>query len=218
MKPVSILFITTLILTGCTSFSSTPITRIAGGFFSGDSNGQPKFRLGARPHKGIPVRLKVQTHADVYIKETLTYVKNEAGITQPFCGTRNLHVEVLPVITEQVVMVDFKRPASGTLGLDIDLTDEEYFKKIHSQLEDTTIVESANLVNSILKATVAANEGVQKSNPPGFEEVVRTVAYQRFDVSAVDYEDQLEAFVNYHLNDCHQCAGPPRYDAASVPN
>jgi hypothetical protein len=220
MKPVSVLIVTLLMLAGCTSFSSTPITRIAGGVFSGDSNGHPKFRLGSRPHKGMPVRLKVQTHTDVYIKETLTYVSNAQGISQPFCSTRNLHVEVLPVITEQVVMVDFKRPASGTLGLDVELTDEEYFKKIHSKLEDTTIVESANLVNSILKATVAANEGAPKPKqvPAGFEEVVRTVAYQRFDVSAADYEDQLEAFVNNHLNDCHQCAGPPRYDATIIPN
>ena len=50
---------------GCSSITSTPISRTDENSFYGDTNGKPKLFGRTRAFKGTPVKLKVQTHVDV---------------------------------------------------------------------------------------------------------------------------------------------------------
>ncbi len=208
-----------VIAQGCASFSSTPISRFDDNSFVGDSNGRVKIWDRARPFKGTPVKLKVQTHTDIFIDETY-YLKLEGGRwTELSIGTKLYSVRQKEVMTDQIVMVDFKRPASGTLDLTLEYNDAHYLKSVNSKLEDNTLEDSANLVGTIVKSfstpTSAENVAAAKSVKPSIIPVTRTVAYQRFDINAADYEQQMECFVNQHLNNCNVCGITPSYDRAT---
>lgn len=211
------------LLVGCRSISSTPVSRFDNDSYSGNSNGQHRWFCNARPHKGVPVKLKVTTHCDVFIKErycvelrdstttkksTSETAKPHLQLEEPLADTPLTFVESIPVQTDQVILVDFKRPGSGSLNLDATFTDEQYFKKITSKLQDDTITDSAALVKSIAKfagTPVAANT---KDAPPESSNrtwLERTIAYQRFDINDPLYEVKLEEFVNTHL---HACTNP----------
>jgi hypothetical protein len=174
----------------------------------------------ARPFKGTPVKLKVQTHTDIFIDETY-YLKLENGRwTELSIGTRLYSVRQKEVMTDQIVMVDFKRPASGTLDLTLEYNDAHYLKSVNSKVDDNTLEDSANLVGTIVKTfstpTSAENVAAAKSVKPSIVPVTRTVAYQRFDINAADYEQQMECFVNQHLNNCNTCGVAPTYDRAGM--
>jgi len=203
---------------GCTSFSSTPISRYDDNSFQGDSNGLLKIFDRARPYRGTPVKLKVQTHTDVWIDETY-YLRNEDGGWKELqLGSKFYSVRYADIMTEQIVIVDFKRPGSGTLDLKLQYDDKQYLKSVGSKLVDTTLQDSANLVGTIVKTFSATSAGgtEQKATPPEIVPVTRTVAYQRFDINASDYEHQMECFVNEHLNNCNACGDPPNYDGARL--
>jgi len=207
---------------GCRSFSSTPITRTGNDDLHGDSNGSSRWFCNARPHKGIPVKLKVTTHWDVYIKERYCVElsekerngKLEHQLEEPLTATPLYFVETIPVHSEQVVMVDFKRPGSGSLDLDATFTDEQYFKKITSKLQDDTVTDTADLVKSIAKLAATptgSGSGDENSEDGRRKWLERTVAYQRFDINDPDYESKLDDFVGLHLNACNSCSHQPNY-------
>ena len=204
--------------TGCASFSSTPITRSDDNSFFGDSNGKLKIFNRARPFKGTPVKLKVQTHTDVWIDETY-YLKNDNGQWRELqLGTKLYSVRYENVMTDQIVIVDFKRPGSGTLDLTLEYDDKQYIKSIHSKVVDTTLEDTASLVGTIVKtfATPTSAGNANDKNrpvPPEIIAMTRTVAYLRVDINAADYEQQLEIFVDEHLNNCNACGTPPSYDS-----
>ncbi|MCY2982682.1 MAG: hypothetical protein NTY15_03500 [Planctomycetota bacterium] len=198
---------------GCTSFSSTPISRFDDNSYQGDSNGLLKIFDRARPYRGTPVKLKVQTHTDVWIDETY-YLKNENGAWKELqLGSTFYSIRYADVMTEQIVIVDFKRPGSGTLDLKLQYDDKQYLKSVGSKLVDTTLEDSANLVGTIVKtfSATGAGDAKQKEPAPQIFPVTRTVAYQRFDINAIDYEQQLDCFVSEHLNRSNACIDPPNY-------
>lgn len=205
------LFFLLLAVTGCTSFSSTPMTRWDDGTFSGDSNGKRSFFCASKPYKGIPVRVKLQTHVDVWIDEEYCLATDGSA---PVDNLRFMKVRQEPVTTEQVIIVDFKRPAAGTGDFKLKFSEEQYFSNIDSHVIDKTIEQSTALVATVLKAASTANESGQPAvkETPQFEWKVRTVAYQRFDLSNPNYEAELDEFVSHHLNNCNQCSGSPTYD------
>lgn len=198
---------------GCTSITSTPISRTESGMFCGDSNGKNCLFSQARPFRGTPVKLKIQTHVDVWIKEK--YFLRGASAQGPWfeyhLPQKFLYVETKDVMTDQVVMVDFKRPASGTLGLKVEYSSDHYLKSVDSKLVDTTLADSAKLVGTMAKTFSLTTAGKQFGSDTVFIAKERTVAYQRFDINSPDYELQLEDFVNLHLN-CHACETGPDYD------
>lgn len=228
LSAATILLASCTLLVGCRSISSTPVSRFDNDSYSGNSNGQHRWFCNARPHKGVPVKLKVTTHCDVFIKERYcvelrespTSKKSTADnakqpqlqLDEPLADTPLTFVESVPVQTDQVILVDFKRPGSGSLNLDATFTDEQYFKKITSKLQDDTITDSAALVKSIAKfagTPVAANS---KDAPPESSNrtwLERTIAYQRFDINDPLYEEKLEEFVNTHLHACTNANCPP---------
>ncbi len=223
------LFAATLLLagSGCMSFSSTALNRFDDNSFAGDSNGHDKAFGQTRPFKGVPITLKVPTHLDVYIDENY-YVKLDAErATVPLAGQTRLYAVRPEVVkSDKVFIVDFKRPGSGTLDLKLTFDeDEQYFKKIVSDLEDTTISDTAELVGTVIKRFGALS--VSKSFTPedesklklkGIFRDTRVVAYQRFDINSVSFEQDVECFVNQHLNACDRCGTQPDYDGNLASN
>jgi hypothetical protein len=207
---------------GCASFSTTPITRLDSDIVSADSNGLSRWFCRTRPYRGIPIKVKVQTHVDVWIEEDFALKHNGTSWEDARVPERYLSIRTSPVLTEQVVISDFKRPASGSIDLTIDFTDDQYLKKVDSKIVDTTITDSAALLGTIISkvGTPTADESETKAaNPSDVIWKQRTVAYQRFDINAVDYEQQLDSFVSQHMNSCNQCgAGWPTYDQRTVVN
>jgi hypothetical protein len=202
-------------MTGCASFSTIPITRSDSNSVSGDSNGAPRWFCRSRPYKGIPIKVLVQTHVDVFIEEEFLLSKGEKyeSWKETHLENKFLNVRIVPVSTDQIVISDFKRPASGTIDLTVDFTDTGYLEKIESNVTDTTIKDSAALLSTIISNTSGSASGkASLRNDQRLDWKKRTLAYQRFDINAPDYEEQLDAFINHHVNGCNQCNGFPTYD------
>lgn len=202
-------------LAGCASFSTSPITLLDSGSVSADSNGLNRWCCRTRPYRGIPVKLKVQTHVDVWVEEDFALIFNGQNWEEAKLQQRYLQLRTAPVHTDQVVISDFKRPASGTIDLTVDFTDDQYFKKIDSRIVDTTITDSAALLGTIITKVGSPTAGEIDNTRRATSKALwqrRTVAYQRFDINAVDYEEQLDSFVSEHMNNCNQCSTPPTYD------
>ncbi len=220
MKPAALaLCALTLILPGCASFSTIPLTRQDSDVVAADSNGQTRWCSRTRPFRGIPMKVKVQTHVDVCIEERYVLYKGEKFETwrEKPLAHKFYSVKCTPVVTDQIVITDFKRPASGTLDLTIDFTDDQYLDKVSSKLTDTTITDSAALLTTIITKTGIAGFADDTTPPVSdrWQWKKRTVAYQRFDINAPDFEQQLEQFVNLHMNSCNRCSGMPTYDQVS---
>ncbi len=204
-------------LIGCQSFSSTMLNRLGDNSFVGNSNGYGKAGSQARPFKGIPITLQVPSHLDVYIDEVY-YLQDggdKAQIVEPLADTRILKVRTELIKTKKVFTVDYKRPGSGTLNSNTQLSDEQYFKSISNSIIDTTITDSAALLNTVLTGRSTSADGpttAQQSLMSNLVRDTRVVAYKRFDINDPDFEYQVEAFVNQNLNDCDQCGQSPTYD------
>jgi hypothetical protein len=214
-------------LVGCNSFSSTLLQRFDDNSFAGQSNGQSLPHQQTRPFKGIPITLTVPTHLDVFIDETYFVRLTPEKADELLSGkVRFLDVRTEVVESEKVFTVDFKRPASGILDLDMTFDQEEqYFQKIASELSDTTITDAANLVSTSMKAIsglqAASNSGGSRSDADLLKRLravpiemdVRVVAYHRFDINSPTFEEDLCGFVNDHLNAWDVGPAMPVYDA-----
>ncbi len=228
------------VLTGCTSMRSTMLNR-------SDDN---SFAKNGCPTKGVPVRVRVPTHLDLAVLETV-YLENQLkdeskGVKfEPVkFDRRNLRVESQLVLTEKIMTVDLKRPAAGTLEYNLGFDkDKQSLTQIESFLYDRTMRDVANMVAALVPnasqqtvpetaskeswsgsstsamggtTTAAAGQpivgtGLQNRVLP----VDRVVAYQRFDLNACDFEEQVASFLDRHLNQCHDCC-PPRGEALVV--
>ena len=147
---------------------------------------------------------------------------NDSRAIELMDDTRLLGVRTEVINTAKVFTVDFKRPGSGTLDLDLKFNEKQYFDSIKSELEDTTIKDTAALISQVIgtvKAFQTSAQGPSDDDKEFMQSMniirdTRVVAYRRFDINAVDFEHQVEAFVNQHLNNCDQCATLPTYDSA----
>ncbi len=214
-----------LVLGGCTSFTSTALKRFDDNSYAGQSNGQSGLLGQARPFKGIPITLQVPTHLDIYIDEIYFVKLTKHAATEIPGDTRLLKVRTEVINSDKVFTVDFKRPGSGILDLDMTFDqDEQYFKSIVSQLEDDTIKDTATLIatsiESIrgLSASSGLEEGIESAlKAANIVQDTRVVAFQRFDLNSPTFEQEVECFVNTHLNDCNRCGTLPDYDRPLAP-
>jgi len=208
---------------GCTSFTSTVLKRFDDNTYAGQSAGHNKILGQPRPFKGIPITLKVPTHLDIYIKETYFVQLDEISAKEPLAGkVRLLDIQTEIIKSDKVFTVDFKRPAAGFLDLDMTFDQEEqYFSKIISQLQDDTITDTASLVATSIK-TISAIAASRTPLPDDLKKILkaqrieqdtRVVAFQRFDIDSPSFEQDVECFVQLHLNGCNQCGTPPTYDS-----
>jgi hypothetical protein len=218
VSPLVAAMLTLTLMSGCTSFRSTMINRLDGGSWIGNSNGTAKRDGAARHFKGIPITLEVPTHLEVFITETVYRKLNDQGqsvVWDEPLDVRLYNVRTNVIRTKQLFTVDFKRPAAGSLELTADMSDEQYFKKISSKLQDDTINQSAQLLSTVVRAVSTSAGGPtqdQLKKMPNVSREFRDVAYKRFDINAPDFEWAVECFVNEQLSKCHSCSSGATYD------
>jgi hypothetical protein len=156
--------------------------------------------------RGTPITLKVPTHVKLYVYEKHFIEKIHVG------DVIKMQYMKMPVVirdfaqdfiyTEKIVMVDFKRPAAGSFNLDVELTDDQYIKRIQHNVTDETIARVTELVGKI------APSGLFKPTSGGsFEnnlmEVKSVVAVGVFEVDSPEFERSVSAFVDCHFNRAH---------------
>ncbi len=197
-----------LALTGCVSFSTSALTRYDDNSFTGDSNGETNIFGGTRPYKGVPVTLEVITHLDVFIDQTV--MLTESGDLARVKRSRTIRAD--HVKTKKIFLVDIKRPASGSLDSTINFNGNQYFDNITAATVDTTITDSAALIETIISrlpvpARPTDADGGQNPNFPPVQPNKKitprttTIAYRRFDINSPGFEQDLQLFVDQHLND-----------------
>ena len=201
----SILVLTLLVVsTGCTSMTSTLLNRDDCDNFT--RNG------GKHPEKGIPITLRVPTHLKVWIDEEYYLQKTKAEDGKIPLKALNTGKPVISVVTsfdyeEKLFTVDFKRPGAGTLKTDIQMDSEkQYFKQIHTKVVDNTIQEITKIVKQF-SVPLGIKTSVGQSIEKNLIVDTRTVAFVRFDINAPDFEQQLMAFFDQHINSCNSCQG-----------
>ncbi len=163
------------------------------------------------------------THLDVAIKESIILAKDNNGqkLYQLTSTKRQIFVEANLVETDKVFTVDPKRPAAGTLAQTLtfgnkgtnagDPDNSQYFASIAYNIQDNTIKEVNNSLNTLLPllgkkpstGNPAAGGGENLSIIQ--EEVSGVIAWKRFDLDAPDFEAQVECFIEQHLNGCDDC-------------
>jgi hypothetical protein len=117
------------------------------------------------------------------------------------------------IYTEKVIMVDFKRPAAGAFNLEIDMTDDQYIKKIQHDITDETIQRVTEFVDTLapqglFKPVSGKEPGVEVE--PRIKEIKSVVAVGVFEVDAPDFEQQIASFINCHINQGHDAwMAPP---------
>lgn len=209
-------------LAGCNSISSTMLNRTDSDFYVGNSNGYTKGDGQSRPFKGVPITVRVPTHLDVAVKESVMFAKDtQDKLYQLTSSKRHIFVEANLVETDKVFTVDPKRPAAGTLTQTLtfgnkgatssDPDNSQYFKTIAYNIQDNTIKEVNNSLNTLLpllgkKPTTAKETAGGGENLSIIQdEVVGVIAWKRFDLDAPDFEAQVECFIEQHLNQCDVC-------------
>ena len=118
------------------------------------------------------------------------------------------------IYTEKVFTVDFKRPASGTYNLNLDLTDDQYIQKFQHDVTDTTIADVTALVGKLVPASGLRGLTSASRAEDYYTEIQSVVAVGMFEVDAPDFEEQMTAFINCHLNQAHDAwVAPPSVQA-----
>ncbi len=208
-------------LSGCTSISSTMLNRTDNDVFVGNSNGDTKSCNQSRPFKGVPITVRVPTHLDVAIKESILLARdNRDKLYQLTSSKRHTFVEAKLVETDKVFTVDPKRSAAGTLTQTLtfgnkgthadDPDNSQYFKTIAYKIQDDTITKVNDSLTTLLPL-LGKKPTTGKSTAGGAtlgiiqEEVSGVIAWKRFDLDAPDFEAQVECFIEEHLNRCDDC-------------
>ncbi|MCY2977105.1 MAG: hypothetical protein NTU79_00335 [Planctomycetota bacterium] len=121
-------------------------------------------------------------------------------------------VETQLEYTDKIFLIDFKRPAAGTLDLkNAKMDDQQYFSQVQAEIEEKTIESISGALNTIKDPLVSLRpkrpnsaKPTNANTPEGeskddvhFQKSV--VAIQRFDISEPGWEDQMTCFVNEKL-------------------
>lgn len=201
-------------MSGCTSVSSTVLTREDSDSMSGNSNGHMTPFHANKPFKGIPVTVRVPTHVDIRIDETLYFQKESMNPIPLSSRHFTAHPEV--VYSDKLISVDPKRPASGTLNYTLgfpntetEYYDRQHFNKVTYGVDDNTIKTITGILNTVVpslpKPKGLFNESLPRDTSNSLSTLTRTVAWKRFDISSPDFERSIADFVSLHLNSCHGC-------------
>lgn len=219
LKLCSMAWATCFLLMGCTSATSTFMSRQDDDRLTGQSNGLPLHHCSSRPQKGIPITVRVPTHVDIEVYEKLFYDK--ANFTPVASKTgRHLEVRAKEVYTPKVFTIDPKRACAGTADYLIEFNlskstdpnkdNSQYPGRIEHTVVDKTI-EDINtsiqtLAPSIKKAIgTAGGNSKQETSQSIFGERERMVAWKRFDINDPAFEENMRCFVAHHVNNCNSC-------------
>ncbi len=172
--------------------------------------------------KGVPVMFKVPTHVEVKIMQTDVW-KIEAEdsgpkklVHVPAATSRKAATQTIQ--TEQMLLVDPKRPASGTgeFGFAYDPDGYGVLQSANYKAVDSTLKDSASLVTTALStfgalSSVGDKTGVA-SNNGNLVTAERTIAYRRFPINQ-STDAEIEQFVGQYINICStdECMKSPTY-------
>ena len=206
------------LFTGCSSAKTTFLERDQFGDLS------PKPGL---CRKGVPVMVKVPTHVKVEIHQTDVWRIVQRGndprrlVRIPEATSRAVTVEELQI--EQMVLLDPKRPASGTGEFAFGFAaDNDVGKGILSSVGyksvDTTLKDSAALLTKIISTFSTPVGAAQKASTgiatdsPDLISAKRIIAYRHFPLNG-DTETNVANFVNQYINNCSpgDCKTGPAY-------
>jgi hypothetical protein len=212
MKHHRIILLLATVLLGCSSFSSTLLHRTE------DNCAWKQERM----LHGVPITLKVPTHVRVDVAEKHFLVLDQVQRKRRDGSTvtvQAIHrkaakfplreVTYHMIETEKVFVVDLKRPGAGTIDAKLDFdADDQYFDEIKTKVVDETIEQVGNLIaqvapSGLFGAPTADTAGEKVSNR--IKQVFTVVASNIFEIDAPDFEFQLRAFLDRHLNCCHDC-------------
>ena len=188
-------------LTGCTSFQTSMIGRGNDGEFSGNCT---KLR-----GKGIPLKLKVPSHLEVRIVETI-FIDPDTGKVLS-TGKRILDVEQEVQYTDQMFFVDIARPIAGSVTADgqnqgFKIDSEGYLTSLSAEIKDTTINDISGILTGDPLKGLLTSAGVKGGK--GLATQTRTIAVQRFDITECDWHHQMNDWVASIVEHCTiKCEG-----------
>ncbi len=195
---------------GCLSTSSVIATRTADDQLVGNSNGKTGIGQQSRPYKGIPVTMRVPSHLDLSVVETVYYSELDGNYSPVPMPERHLELKHKIVYSDKIITVDPKRPAAGTLAYSAvfqsendEARDRQFFSSINYNVQDNTINTITALIPSLFpaKPELMSNQSTpQEVRGANLVPKTRTVAWKRFDINAPDFENELSAFVANHVN------------------
>lgn len=204
--------------TGCNSIRTTFMTTNECGDLERDS-------IGCR--QGLPVMVKVPTHVEVKVEETRYYelptIAAPDGVEGEGEGTKfdfsqeltrvklatSRTPTITTVFTEKMVLLDPKRPASGSGSFAFgfpstgdgigkgSLTSAKY------KAVDTTLIDSGNLITTAL-ATFGTGVPTSLATSANGGKVISTtnvIAYKRFPIDC-NVEAEIQRFLDQHINSC----------------
>ena len=149
-----------VLASGCTTYSSIPLSRNQCDGLSKDA---------CHPIKGVPIAVKIPTHLDVYVDETFFLLPDENGIYQEVqildnngSPIRNLGIRPEMIQTKKIFVVDFKRAAAGITSNGLEFNDQQYLQEVTGSIQDDTLKEataSFSALAPLLRATPTAAAG-----------------------------------------------------------
>ena len=213
------------IFAGCSSIRTSMWTRAE------DDNLHPDICSNL---KGIPVMLRVPSHLEVTITETVyaQYNVNAGNDTAQLDVIKldrpDLDVAANLKYTEKMFLVDPVRVGAGSgnygfgfgpgdKGVGINGDDgtpagHGYIHSANYKANDQTIIHSANLLSTVLSFRPNASSKTGLLDPATLEKsttpivkINRTVAYKRFDLGSPTVDEEVYGFMEQHLNGCHSC-------------
>jgi hypothetical protein len=189
-------------------------------FMTVDSSG----KLTENPDRcvhGVPAVVQVPTHIEVRINQTEYFrIESVEGAKQlvslPAATSRNIEVEEIKV--NKLIMVDPKRPLSGTGEFSIDYSDDGkgVIDKLNYKAVDETLKNSAALATAAIKAFATSTTTNQKTGLGGANsklvKVERVIALQRFPINQCS-QAEIDAFIGEYINYCvpEDCTTPTTY-------
>ncbi len=209
--------LSTIAMTGCSSFCSSILGRGGDGKFSG--------RNIVTRSAGIPMKVKVPTHIEAKIVEKF-FVDETKGVAVVPENARILDVQTSKVYSDQVVMVDIPRPFSGTLDMSSDgikLDSDGYLTQIGATFKDTTIKDITKVLESDVTKIIQTEakskvrlddepdeegEEEDRSNTVVLTPQLRVVAVERFDISNPGWQSAMNDWIERHMGNCNTtCIG-----------
>ncbi|WP_145377630.1 hypothetical protein [Symmachiella dynata] len=177
---------------------------------------------------GIPVMLKVPSHIEVAIKQTLYVHRGKADQSDKLVTVKlnrpDLLVDAQLKYTEKMFLVDPVKVGAGSGAYGFAFSGDSganvknanngsgvghgYLQSADYQAVDTTITTSATLLNSILSfaPSSAKQSGFVTDDPAfGLTTIERVVAFRRFDLGSPTVDEEVFAFLEEHMNCCHAC-------------
>ena len=199
-----------LLHVGCTSFNTMTLGRL--------DNDSLFVECFGHKQKGIPVKLKVPTHVVVSIYEQQVLLRGDDGVRLQSFSPPQYEVESELSYTDKVFLVDFVRPAGGSLTIGspgsngITFDDDQYFKTIKAEVQEETMKQIGTALDTVKGALTSAGgivEGEDTDHPNlKFEKSI--IACQRFDLARPHWEEEVNAFVEEYIGECGTCPVPAK--------